>query len=96
MNSTIDARNFAAEAAAAPGETERHAYNFAFDEMGLCWHWDEKTYSELRGLGSERERLRSYLERKHSHLLKAYDAEFLVDAISATKSRVAAQMSGQY
>ena len=70
-------------------EGERHAFNVAFSELDLCWHWDEQTWSELRSLPNEDDRLRSYLRTRHGHLLKAYDADFLVDAIRATKQRCA-------
>ena len=73
---------------AAPHECERNAFNAAFEELGLCWHWDEKTYAELQTISAEGERVRRYVESQHSHLLTAYDADFLVDAIRVTKSRL--------
>ena len=72
----------------APHDSERNAYNAAFEELGLCWHWDEKTYAELRTIAAESERVRRYVESQHRHLLTAYDAQFLVDAIRVTKSRL--------
>jgi hypothetical protein len=72
----------------APQELERNAFNAAFSELGLCWHWDEKTYAELASISAEGERLRRYVESQHRHLLTAYDADFLVDAICVTKSRL--------
>jgi len=73
---------------AAPHEIERNAFNAAFSELGLCWHWDEKTYAELQTIAAESERVRRYVESQHRHLLAAYDADFLVDAIRVTKSRL--------
>jgi hypothetical protein len=70
-------------------ELERNAWNIAFSELGLCWHWDEATYSELQAIPTEDDRLRTYLRTRHGHLLKAYDADFLVDAIRVTKTRCA-------
>jgi hypothetical protein len=70
-------------------ELDRHALNVAFGELGLCWHWDEQTWSELQAIPTEGERLRAYVRTRHGHLLKAYDVDFLVDAIRATKSRCA-------
>jgi hypothetical protein len=74
--------------AATPHERERHAFNAAFLELDLCWHWDEKTYAELSAIAAEGERVRRYVESQHRHLLTAYDADFLVDAICVTKSRL--------
>ena len=72
---------------ANPQELDRHAYNIAFRELDLCWQWDEKTYQELQAIAAETDRLRSYLQAQHEYLLKAYDADFLVDAIRVTKRR---------
>ncbi|MEO8655023.1 MAG: hypothetical protein ABI409_12935 [Ramlibacter sp.] len=66
-------------------EMHRQAYNAAFEELGLSWHWDSVTYACLPGAG--REGLRAYIEKEQPHLLRAYDADFLVDAIEAAKAR---------
>ncbi len=76
-------------------EVERNALNVAFSELDLCWHWDEQTWSELQAIPSEEERLRAYVRTRHEHLLKAYDADFLVDAIRTTKLRCAGAVSGR-
>ena len=39
------------------------------------------TYAELRAASQQKCHVRSYLEAQQPHLLRAYDAEFLVDAI---------------
>jgi hypothetical protein len=53
-------------------------YALAFEELGLDWHWDGK------------EPVRAYIEREHPHLLRVYDADFLVNAIESICSRVQA------
>jgi hypothetical protein len=68
-------------------ELELHAYNAAFYELGLRWHWDAATYDSLRDIPCRTERLRAYLERHQSHLLKVYDAEFLSDAIEVKRNQ---------
>ena len=68
----------------------RHAYNAAFEELGLSWHWDAATYDRLQADGRG---VRSYLETEQAHLLRAYDADFLVQAIEATRLRRQAGMS---
>jgi hypothetical protein len=80
--------------AVAPHELERNAFNAAFSELGLCWHWDEQTWAELRAIDAESERVRRYVESQHRHLLTAYDADFLVDAIRVTKSRLTEETPG--
>jgi len=72
----------------ATAEIERHAYNAAFHDLGLRWHWDSATYDALMTrTPCARRRIGLYLEDEQAHLLRAYDAEFLIDAIETRKSR---------
>jgi hypothetical protein len=68
-------------------EYHRNAYNAAFYELGLKWHWDPETYQALLPKEGEKERIRFYLENHQAHLLNAYDADFLIEAIESTKKR---------
>jgi hypothetical protein len=68
-------------------EIERGAFNAAFYELGLRWYWDGDTYRHLAATACERSRVRDYLEREQRHMLRAYDADFLTDAILAAKQR---------
>lgn len=68
-------------------EIDCSAFNAAFYELGLRWHWDEATYERLAAEPDERLRLRRYLETSQAHLLRAYDADFLSDAVLAAKQR---------
>ena len=73
----------------APDDVECHAYNVAFYELGLRWHWDAQTYSSLVQRSARApERVRLYLESAQPHLLRAYDAEFLVAAIEGRKATI--------
>ncbi|MEO8022209.1 hypothetical protein [Polaromonas sp.] len=69
----------------------RHAYNAAFEELGLTWHWDSATYARLQADG--RDAVRTYLETEQSHLLRAYEADFLVEAVEAARARCHASMA---
>lgn len=73
--------------AAARAEIERSAYNTAFADLGLRMHWDEATYEGLARVPCERQRLHDYLRSEHPHLLRAYDGDFLADAILDAKRR---------
>jgi len=73
-------------------EAHRHAYNTAFQELDLGWHWDADTFARLHPYG--RAGLRSYLEGQQPHLLRAYTADFLVDLIEATKARCHERIAG--
>ncbi len=68
-------------------DIHRNAYNAAFYELGLRWHWDDTIYERLLCKDDEHQRLRVYLETHQPHLLRAYDADFLIGAIEATKAR---------
>ena len=72
-------------------EIERNAYNVAFCELGLEWYWDAQTYASLRSSSSDCN-VRSYLETHQPHLLRAYDADFLVNAIEAKRTQFSRAM----
>jgi hypothetical protein len=57
-------------------------YTAALEELGLSWEWDPATY------GAGREGLRAYLEREQPHLLRAYEADFLLEAVESTRARL--------
>jgi hypothetical protein len=63
------------------------AYNAAFYELGLRWHWDTATYQALLPCADDKSRIRTYIESRHPHLLNAYDVDFLAGAIQAAKTR---------
>lgn len=68
-------------------EMERNAYNAAFYELGFRWHWDSDTFEQLQRQSSNAaEQIRHYLKTHQPHLLKAYDAAFLVDVIQQKKA----------
>jgi hypothetical protein len=74
---------------------EREAFNAAFRELGLHWHWDDETYAALKENADDEQRIRTYLESHHPHLLKAYDAAFLIDAVRVAKERHAAILAAR-
>lgn len=75
----------------ASSEAHRHAYNTAFHELDLNWHWDAETFARLHPYG--RAGVRSWVEAVCPHLLRAYTADFLVDAIEAAKARCHARIA---
>lgn len=83
-----------ATSADSSNDLQRNAYNAAFYELGLGWHWDAGTFDGLLPLGCEVERIKTYMEQHQSHLLKAYEPKFLASAIETTKSRCLDQMVG--
>ncbi len=72
-------------------EDQRHAYNAAFEELSLPWHWDASTFTRVMAHGEGG--LRHYLETEQPHLLRAYEASFLVNAIETARARSYAGMA---
>ncbi|HXX86057.1 MAG TPA: hypothetical protein VEN29_19030 [Casimicrobiaceae bacterium] len=81
MGQTISERTSAEVA------SELEAYNRAFDELELPWHWDAKTYRELLDAAGERDCVSVYIERKQPHLLRAYDKRFLSELVLGVRER---------
>jgi hypothetical protein len=75
-------------------ELDRCAFNAAFYELGLRWAWDSDTYRALLGKANERERVREYIEGEQPHLLRAYNADFLAEAVVGVKQRCRQSLSG--
>jgi hypothetical protein len=63
------------------------AFNVVFDELGFDWRLEPRLYSALSSIADERERLCAYVREHQPHLLKAYDLQFLCDAILDMKRR---------
>jgi hypothetical protein len=61
---------------------KRSPYTAALEELGFSWEWNPATY------GAGREGLRAYLEREQPHLLRVYEAEFLLAAVESTRARL--------
>jgi len=74
-------------------DLHRNAYNAAFYELGLRWHWDAETGHDLSDREGSKQCLRNYLENDQAHLLKVYEADFLIDAIQSAKARCFQTMS---
>ncbi|QPC95908.1 HAD-IA family hydrolase [Mesorhizobium sp. INR15] len=66
---------------------QRAAYNQAFAELGLDWHWDESLYGELLAVAGGKERLRFYLERCRPELLDDAIASGLIVKVHQAKIR---------
>ncbi|CAN7318318.1 hypothetical protein LJR230_001593 [Trinickia sp. LjRoot230] len=62
------------------------AYNMAFAELGLRFRWDTETLATLLSIEDEAQRIVAYIEAHQPHLLTAYSAEFLSQAILARKN----------
>jgi hypothetical protein len=71
--------------------TLQNACNAAFHELGLAWCWDASHPLPCTGASPDalRDCVRDYLTQHQAHMLRAYDADFLVDAIIGAMARCA-------
>jgi HAD superfamily hydrolase (TIGR01509 family) len=70
----------------------RPAFNRAFAELGLDWHWDEARYGELLAVTGGKERIRYYVERFRPDYAKPADFDELVTELHRVKTRHYARM----
>jgi hypothetical protein len=61
------------------------AFNTAFEELDLMFRWDAATYRTLTSADSDYGKIALFVETHAPHLLKAYSAEFLCEAIVERK-----------
>jgi hypothetical protein len=66
-------------------EAQLCAFNSAFADLGLRFRWDADTLTALTTIDGEQARVAAYLEAHQPHLLSAYSADFLSEAILAKK-----------
>jgi HAD superfamily hydrolase (TIGR01509 family) len=65
----------------------RLAFNAAFAEAGMSWHWDAALYGELLAVTGGKERMRFYCEQHDPAFLKQADADQRIKALHAAKTR---------
>jgi len=59
----------------------RAAFNRAFQELGLDWHWDDALYTELLEISGGKERVLHYWKQKNPDVL-AIDAKAVQDTVA--------------
>jgi len=88
MNETsIPIQTSAARGTGPSDDAHLSAYNAAFSDLGLRFRWDRATLDMLAEFTGELERIKAYISRYHSHLHRAYDADFLAQLILSRKSQ---------
>ena len=72
-------------------ETERHghrvAFNAAFEELQLGWHWDETLYGKLLAVPGGKARLRHWLKDHPVPLTCPADSDLMAKTIHRCKTR---------
>jgi HAD superfamily hydrolase (TIGR01509 family) len=59
----------------------RAAFNHAFAELGMEWHWDEPLYTELLGISGGKERIQHYWRLAHPDI-RALDGQAVQDTLN--------------
>ena len=65
----------------------RPAFNHAFADLGLDWHWDERLYGELLAITGGKERIRHYAAGQAPALAARPEFDVLVRDLHAAKTR---------
>lgn len=71
-------------------ETERDghlvAFNIAFEEAGLDWHWSDVLYGELLAVTGGKERIRYYLDKYNTEFKRPDDLDDFISGLHASKT----------
>ncbi|MEN3277239.1 MAG: hypothetical protein V7631_3029 [Massilia sp.] len=73
---------------------QRAAFNAAFRDAGLEWHWSEALYTELLAVSGGKERIRHYWQLADPGAAAAPGAAALIDAVHASKTRHYDRLAG--
>ena len=71
----------------------RPAFNAAFREAGLDWHWDEALYGELLAVTGGKERMLHYASRHRPDFARLPDVAERIAALHKAKTRHYAQLA---
>lgn len=85
----LEALIFDVDGTLADTERDGHrpAFNAAFREAGLSWHWDEALYGALLTVTGGKERIRFYAENHDREFLRQADSGARIKALHAGKTR---------
>lgn len=67
-------------------EVHRHAFNGAFREKGLDWHWSRKLYKKLLDVSGGKERIRQFIDQHHRQYPEIDDLDEFIRDIHLTKT----------
>lgn len=85
---TLQALIFDVDGTLADTERDGHriAFNLAFADAGLDWHWDEALYGELLAVTGGKERIRFFVDRHRPSFAARPDFDARVKSLHAAKT----------
>jgi HAD superfamily hydrolase (TIGR01509 family) len=89
LPSMLEALIFDVDGTLADTERDGHrpAFNAAFAEAGLPWHWDAALYGELLEVTGGKERIRFFCQRHEPEFLQLADVDSRIKELHAAKTR---------
>lgn len=93
----LEALLFDVDGTLADTEKDGHrvAFNLAFADAGLDWHWDEALYGELLAVTGGKERIKYYLERFNTDFEKPEAFDDFVKDLHAAKTAHYTRLLGE-
>jgi len=87
---TLQALLFDVDGTLADTERDGHrpAFNQAFEEAGLDWHWDVPLYGQLLAGTGGKERMKHYIDRYRPDYSKPRDFDDMVAELHKAKTRI--------
>lgn len=94
---TLEALLFDVDGTLADTERDGHrpAFNRAFADAGLDWHWDVALYGELLAVTGGKERMKFYVEKFRPDYVKPADFDAMVVDLHRAKTRHYAALAGE-
>lgn len=95
--SRLEALLFDVDGTLADTERDGHlvAFNMAFDEAGLDWHWSVELYGKLLAVTGGKERIRYYLDNFNNIFSRPDDFDDFVAGLHAAKTRFYTQLMAE-